>query len=78
MDVGYSFLSKLFLLVALKVNQSLTFALMSIGMLTRHEYHMTVGNAVGSFEFRLFHHIQVLLRLHYKSRDVRLNKGLLI
>ena len=29
------------------------------GMLSRHDYHMTVRNAVGSFDFRLFDHIQV-------------------
>lgn len=37
------------------------------GMLTRDEYHMTVRNAAGSFEFRLFDHIQVRISVN-KSR----------
>ncbi|KAJ7389202.1 DIS3 mitotic control [Desmophyllum pertusum] len=37
------------------------------GMLSRHDYHMTVRNAVGSFDFRLFDHIQVRISVA-KSR----------
>lgn len=36
---------------------------MSTGSLTRHEYHVTVRNAAGSFDFQLFDHIQVCLHI---------------
>ena len=31
------------------------------GSLSCHEFHITVKNAVGSFDFRLFDHVQVCL-----------------
>lgn len=37
------------------------------GSLSRHEYHMTVRNGAGSFDFRLFDHIQVRISF-VKSR----------
>ena len=56
-------LHRMFMPLTDRLLKIFVYNLMSIGMLTRHEYQVIVRNTAGSFDFRLFDHIQVCFNL---------------